>query len=188
MVAVAAVAMGAQALGGLFQLGKSLRNNKKQARYLTKQRAAVSKAAMDDSIHQFGLLNKMEAQNTEQAAQVLQNVLRQGAQARGDTQVSAGSSGVSGNSLQALEGDLARQTLSRIMAEQSNLQGTRDQLQEQGRQVAARNTNRISEVMAQRVPKVDVFGQLFKIGTDMFSSYLSTTSVGEGGKRTFDQF
>lgn len=176
-------AMGLGIAGGLFDLASGISNQRKQAKYTERMWEETAQASFKDASFQFSQLNKQEQQRVQQSAQILQNLLRQSAQARGSAVAQAGASGVSGSSVQALESDLARQKLSQVMAQQQNLAGMRDQMDAQRQQVAAQATNRIRSAMSQYQPQQpDIFGSLFQIGASALNTYTNVTTPGVNGR------
>lgn len=176
-------ALGLNVAGGLFDIFSGISNQRKQAKYAERMWEETAQASFKDASFQFTQLNKQEQQRVQQGASILQNILRQSAQARGATVAQAGAGGVSGASVQALEADLARQKLSQIMAQTQNIQGMRDQMDAERQQVAAQATNRIRSAMSSYQPQQpDIFGQLFQLGASTLGTYAQVTTPGMGGR------
>lgn len=176
-------AMGLGIAGGLFGIASGISDQRKQAKYAERMWEETAQASFKDASFQFSQLNKQEQQRVQQGAQILQNLLRQSAQARGATVAQAGAGGVSGASVQALESDLARQKMSQIIAQQQNLQSARDQMDAQRQQVAAQATNRIRSAMSSYQPQQpDIFGQLFQLGASTLGTYAQVTTPTMGGR------
>ena len=176
-------AMGLNIAGGLFGLASGISDQRKQAKYAERMWEETAQASFKDASFQFSQLNKQEQQRVQQGAQILQNLLRQSAQARGATVAQAGAGGVSGASVQALESDLARQKMSQIIAQQQNLQSAREQMDAQRQQVAAQATNRIRSAMSSYQPQQpDIFGQLFQLGASTLGTYAQITTPTMGGR------
>jgi len=176
-------AMGLGIAGGLFDIASGISNQRKQAKYAERMWEETAQASFKDASFQFSQLNKQEQQRVQQGAQILQNLLRQSAQARGATVAQAGAGGVSGASVQALESDLARQKMSQIIAQQQNLQSARDQMDAQRQQVAAQATNRIRSAMSSYQPQQpDIFGQLFQLGASTIGTYAQVTTPTVDGR------
>ena len=176
-------AMGLGIAGGLFGLASGISDQRKQAKYAERMWEETAQASFKDASFQFSQLNKQEQQRVQQGAQILQNLLRQSAQARGATVAQAGAGGVSGASVQALESDLARQKMSQIIAQTQNIQSMRDQMDAQRQQVAAQATNRIRSAMSSYQPQQpDIFGQLFQLGASTIETYANVTTPGVNGR------
>ena len=190
-VPIFAVAGGLQALGGLFQLGGALKDNKRQARYLTRLGQEVADEAQASATFQYSGLNRADTELQQQAAQQIMNIVRQGQQAGGMVQAQAAAGGVEGASVQALQSDVGRQTMSRILASEQTLDARRTQLDSRRQAVASQAKQRIQSVIQQQeqLQDVDVMGQLFNIGASMFSSYLATSTPNAAGSgRTLQNF
>lgn len=176
-------AMGLNVAGGLFNIASGISDQRKQAKYTERMWEETAQASFKDASFQFSQLNKQEQQRVQQGAQILQNLLRQSAQARGATVAQAGAGGVSGASVQALESDLARQKMSQIIAQTQNIQSMRDQMDAQRQQVAAQATNRIRSAMSSYQPQQpDIFGQLFQLGASTIETYANVTTPTTGGR------
>lgn len=176
-------ALGLQGLGGLFSIATGISEQRKQAKYAERYFEEVAQASFKDAKFKFAQLGRQEQQRVQQGAQILQNVLRQAAQARGQLTASAAAGGVAGASVQALEADLARQKLSQVIAQTQDIRGAREQLSAERQQVAAQATSRIRSAMAQYQPqKPDVFGQLFQLGASMIGTYAEVTTPGPFGR------
>lgn len=177
------IAIGANIAGGLFDIVGGFSNQRKQARYAERMQEEVAQASFKDASFQFSQLNRQEQQRIQQGAAILQNILRQSQQARGEAVAQAGAGGVSGAAVQALESDLARQKLSQLMAQTQNIQGMREQMDAQRQQIAAQATNRIRSAMSQYQPQQpDIFGQLFQLGASTLGTYAQVTTPGVNGR------
>lgn len=182
-LALGPLALGAQALGGLFSIATGISEQRKQAKYAERYFEEVAQASFKDAKFKFAQLGRQEQQRVQQGAQILQNVLRQAAQARGQLTASAAAGGVAGASVQALEADLARQKLSQVIAQTQDIRGAREQLSAERQQVAAQATSRIRSAMAQYQPQQpDVFGQLFQLGASTLGTYAQVTTPGPFGR------
>ena len=182
--ALGPLSMGLMGLGGLFSLGTDIVNQRKQAEYAERYWEQVSQASFRSAKRSYAQINRMESERLQQASQIMQNVLRQGQQARGEFTAGAGAAGVSGASVAALESDLMRQQMSRMLAESQNVQGMRAAMQEQRVSVSEQATSRITQAMNQYQPQdVDVFGSLFNIGASMLGTYAQTTVPTPTGRR-----
>lgn len=183
LFALGPAALGLGIAGGLFGIASGISDQRKQAKYMERMWEETAQASFKDASFQFSQLNKQEQQRIQQGASILQNILRQSQQARGETVAQAGAAGVSGSSVQALESDLARQKLSQLMAQTQNIQGMRDQMDAQRQQVAAQATNRIRSAMSQYQPQQpDIFGQLFQLGASTLGTYAQVTTPGVNGR------
>lgn len=176
-----------QILGGVYSFFGAERMSKEQAAAIERQQKAAAEGALEGFIADLTTLNRRDNEVQRQAAEIFRNLRREGAQASGQVTAASASGGVEGASTEALRRDFEFQSLARLEVARNNLDTTRSEIQDQREASSARATNIIQRTLGQRVARPDIFGALFNLGTDLFSSYLNNSRIDEGGNRRLNE-
>ena len=166
-------AIGSQVASGIF--GAFGRRSQRKA--AEKYAGQVRQASMADAALQMATLGRASEQTQTQAAQIMQNIFRQGALETGQVRAGAGASGVGGAGIDTLEREFERQTLSRFVAQQADTQIRLQNIRSQQAAVGAQAASRINQAYPQIPGKQNIFGTLLQIGSQALGTYAQLGGV-----------
>lgn len=148
--------------------------SKRSARKAAKRHAAqVESAATWDAYQQFRQVARKDANIVEAAADQIRNISRAQALQTGSVRAGAGSSGVEGNSVAAVEADFEKAALTQLLASDRDLETTLANSDLERRAIGAQASNRINQARSAIPQKPSVFGSLLEIGGSALSNYNS---------------
>jgi hypothetical protein len=139
---------------------------KQQARKAAKAHAAqVESAATWDAYQQFRQLARKDENIIEAASDQIRNISRAQALQTGSVRAGAGSSGVEGASVDAVEADFEKVALTQMLASDRDLETTLANTDLERSAAGAQAANRINQARSAVPQKPSVFGSLLEIGS-----------------------
>jgi hypothetical protein len=139
---------------------------KSQARKAAKAHAAqVESAAKWDAYQQFRQIARKDENILAAAADQIRNISRAQSLQTGSVRAGAGSAGVEGASVDAVEADFEKVALTQVLATDRDLETNLANTQLERAAIGSQAANRINQARSAVPQKPSVFGSLLEIGT-----------------------